>query len=92
MNLLEKNWKNVFIISLAYFNVDLSLLDEKEVVKSLEQRSVKLDEKIKHMESFQAFRESVAQLAACGLDEFEYSLLKLIAFCRIGKFDFEFHF
>lgn len=85
MTLLEKNWKNVFTISLAYFNVDLSMLNEKEVVKLLDQRGLKLDEKIKHLENFQAFRESVGLLAACGLDEFEFNLLKLISLCRTGN-------
>lgn len=73
------------MISLAFYNVDLSLLDDKEVVRSVDQRAVTLDEKMKHVNSFQAFRAKVAQLAACGLDDLEHNLLKLIAFCSCGK-------
>lgn len=85
MSLIERNWKNLFMISLAFYNIDLSLIDDKEVMRSADQRTVGLDEKIKHVDGFQAFRGKVAQLAACGLDDLEHTLLKLIAFCSCGK-------
>lgn len=85
MSLIEKNWKNMFTLSLGFFNIDVSLIDDKEVIRSLEQRGIKAEERGKHLENFQSFRESVQQISTFSLDEFEHKSLRLISFYRTGK-------
>ena len=71
---MEKNWKDLFLISLAQWNLPIQLLNENEYhVNGAIQ------------ENFRLFKEIYNNLLKLSLDLNEYNYFKMIVFLKNGK-------
>ena len=85
--LLEKNWKDLFIISLAQWLVPVHLIDDKDLLVSV-QKTAKSGHSLESvLDNYRMTRDIFAKLLHLNLDPTELEYFKMIVLLRNGKFN-----
>ena len=90
--LIEKNWKDLFVIFLVQWIVPIHLIEDKQFILAFQQKKIENDKNFmkfhhnQYLSEFILLKKIFENMIALGLDANEFEFLKTLTYTRTGNF------